>query len=185
MQIRSALPEDSQAIAEYLLMAMKDIAYLFIGQQDYKKAKDFLYHFVKSEDNQYSYQNCLVVEDGGDIIAAVNLYDGGKLHELREPIISYVQTHFNEHFNPEDETQAGEYYIDTLAVNPKYQGQGIGTKLLQFLIIEYTVKQNHTLGLLVDKDNPSAKKLYLKLGFKPVGNKTLVGKPMEHLQIKG
>jgi len=56
---------------------------------------------------------------------------------------------------------------------------------LQFLIDEYVYKSNETLGLLVDKDNPAAKKLYLKLGFEFVGNKTFAGKQMEHLQLKG
>jgi ribosomal protein S18 acetylase RimI-like enzyme len=56
--------------------------------------------------------------------------------------------------------------------------------MFQFLIDEYVHKRDKTLGLLVDKDNPDAKKLYLKLGFEIVGEKTLVGKNMEHLQFK-
>jgi len=59
----------------------------------------------------------------------------------------------------------------------------LGTKLLQFLIQEYVEKQGLTLGLLVDNDNPNAKRLYEKIGFRVVGEKTLVGHAMEHLQI--
>ena len=33
-------------------------------------------------------------------------------------------------------------------------------------------------------ENVNAKRLYLKMGFKNVGHKMLVGKNMEHLQIK-
>jgi ribosomal protein S18 acetylase RimI-like enzyme len=71
-----------------------------------------------------------------------------------------------------------------MAVSPHQQGKGIGSKLFDFLIGEYVYKQNETLGLLVDKDNPNAKKLYLKLGFEVVSEKTLAGKEMEHLQFK-
>lgn len=184
MTIRKATIKDSKDIATYLLLAMEDIVYKFIGEQNYDKAKEFLLHFIEKENNQYSYRNCFIVEDDNKIVAAVNIYDGAKLHLLREPIAQYVRTHYNKNFNPEDETQKGEIYIDTLGVDPECQGKGIGSKLLQFLIDEYVTKKQKTLGLLVDEGNPNAKKLYLKLGFKPVGVKTLVGKRLEHLQIK-
>lgn len=184
MFIRKASIEDSQQIAELLLMAMEDIIYKFIGKKDRQEATRFLFHFVRSKDNQYSYQNCLVAENNGEIIAAVNSYDGGKLRELREPIIAYLKANHGMEQIPNDETQAGEYYIDTLAVDPKFRGAGIGTKILQCLIGEYVVNQKHTLGLLVEKDNVPAKKLYLKLGFKEVGTKILVGLYLDHLQIK-
>jgi ribosomal protein S18 acetylase RimI-like enzyme len=64
------------------------------------------------------------------------------------------------------------------------QGQGLGSKMFAFLIDEYVYKRNKTLGLLVDKENPNAKKLYLKLGFTVVGEKILAKKSLEHLQFK-
>jgi ribosomal protein S18 acetylase RimI-like enzyme len=183
MIIRKAKISDSEFIAPILLLAMEDIIYKFIKKEDYASAKDFLQHFIGKENNQYSYQNCFVATENNEIIGAVNLYNGSELEALRLPIIEYVRKHFNPDFAPEFETQAGEFYIDSLGVNPKYQGKGIGSKILQFLIDEYVTKNNQTLGLLVEEDNPNAKKLYLKLGFKSVGEKTLVGKKLEHLQI--
>lgn len=184
MIIKKATLKDSESIASHLLLAMEDIVYEFIGEKDNKKAKDFLLYFVERENNQYSYENCWVVEENNEIIAAVNIYDGAKLSELRKPIAEYIKTQLGNNFNPEDETQSGEYYIDTLGVNPKQQGKGIGSKILRFLIDLYVIQNQQTLGLLVDEENPSAKKLYLKLGFKSVGKKKLLGKKMEHLQIK-
>jgi len=69
-------------------------------------------------------------------------------------------------------------------VDPKFRGKGIGTKILQYLIDEYVISQKRTLGLLVEKDNVMARNLYLKLGFKEMGTKILVGKHLDHLQIK-
>ena len=183
--VRKATLNDSEIIATHLLLAMDEIVYKFIGEEDPEKAKEFMLHFVKKDNNQYSYQNCWVVEDNMKVVAAVNLYNGALLSELREPVIEYVRSKFNKDFNPEDETQAGEYYIDSLGVNPNQQSKGIGTKLLQFVIDEYVNKHSQTLGLLVDETNPNAKRLYLKLGFKSAGRKVLFGKNMEHLQIKG
>ncbi len=185
MIIRKATLKDAQCIATLLLLAMEDIVYKFINETNYNKANTFLLHFIQKENNQYSYQNCFVVEEKNQIIAAVNLYNGAKLHKLRAPIIKHIQTHLNINFNPEDETQSGEFYIDSLGVAHNQQGKGIGSKLLLFLIDQYVIQNKETLGLLVDEENPEAKKLYLKLGFKTVGKKVLVGKRMEHLQIKG
>jgi len=55
--------------------------------------------------------------------------------------------------------------------------------LLQLVIQEKVISEGQTLGLLVDKRNPSAKKLYLRLGFKPVGEKTVLGLSLVHLQM--
>ena len=185
MLIRKATIEDSYQIAQYLLMAMEDIVYEFIKKKDYNEAFNFLYHFVKLKNNQYSYQNCVVAEDDGEIIAAVNIYDGAKLEELRSPIIAYLQENFGLDYMPESETESGEYYIDTIAVSPRFRRKNIGTKLLQYLINKYVINQKLTLGLLVEEDNLVAKNLYLKLGFKKVAEKSLVGNILNHLQIKG
>ncbi len=182
MKIRKANLEDSESIVPYLLLAMEDIAYEFIGEKSYEKATRFLYAMVSQKGNQYSYENCWIVENEDGIVGTACVYDGGKLHKLRIPIANYIQEHFGKDFNPEDETQPGEIYIDCVGINSNQQGKGIGSQLFEFLIDEYVVKQKKTLGLLVDYDNPKAEKLYLKLGFKIVGEKTLVGKTLKHMQ---
>lgn len=141
-------------------------------------------YFVERDNNQYSWQNCWVAEDDSGVVAAVNLYNGTQLIELRQPVIDYIISKHNKDFNHEDETQAGEYYIDCLAVEPGQHGKGIGKKLLQFVIDEYVNRGNQTLGLLVDEENPNAKRLYLKLGFESAGKKYIFGKHMEHLQLR-
>ncbi|SHG29415.1 GNAT family N-acetyltransferase [Flavobacterium defluvii] len=183
MIIRKAKISDSKQIAPILLLAMEDLIYKFISKKDYAAAKDLLEYFVSKKDNQYSYQNCFVAEENNEIIGAVNVYNGSDIESLRQPIVEYVRKNYNPEFDPEFETRGGEFYIDSLGVNPNQQGKGIGSKLLLFLIDEYVHKNKETLGLLVEEDNPLAKNLYLKLGFKVVGVKTLVGKKLDHLQI--
>ncbi|NGF76178.1 GNAT family N-acetyltransferase [Fluviicola sp. SGL-29] len=185
MIIRKATKTDSPSIARYLLLAMEEIVFEFIGENNPEKALTFMHFLVTAENNQYSYQNCWVVEEDGSVVAAVTVYDGGQLEELRAPVAQYVREEYKQPFNPEHETQSGEFYIDSFGVDPGQQGKGIGSAMLQFLIDEYVHKNGQILGLLVDKENPGAKKLYLKLGFRVVGEKTLVGKQMEHLQVMG
>lgn len=183
MEIRKAQPEDASIIARLILLAMEEIAYHFIGEKSQEKALYFLEGLVKEEGNQYSYENCWVLTNDEDIVATACIYEGAKLHELRKPVGDKIKSLFGKDFNPEDETQAGEFYIDCVGVNPKMQGMGLGSKMFNFLIKEYVANKGLTLGLLVEKDNPLAKKLYLKLGFEVVGEKALAGKNLEHMQL--
>ncbi len=184
MQVRKAVIKDSEPIAFLLMLATGEVIYRFIGERNFEKAQDFLVRFVKSENNQYSFQNCYVIEDEGEIVGALLGYDGEKLHELRKPVLGYIHQFFDANLKVEDETQGGEYYIDSVGVLPTHQGKGLGAKLIQFVIDEQVLKNGQTLGLLVDKANPAAKRLYQKLGFESVGEKMLMGMSLEHLQLK-
>ncbi len=183
MNIRKAKLEDAEAIAPLLMLASGDVIYKFIGEEQYEKGKAFLLHFVSSEENQYSFQNCYVVLDGGQVVAAALVYDGARLEELRRPVLDYVHQHYDANLKVEDETQAGEFYIDSLGVALSHQGKGLGSKMLGYLIEEIVYKQSQTLGLLVDKTNYRAKKLYKRLGFAFVEDRELLGFSMEHLQV--
>ncbi|MGS2739692.1 GNAT family N-acetyltransferase [Sinomicrobium sp. M5D2P17] len=182
MVIRKGKKEDSEVIAAYIMLAMEDITYNIIGERNAEKATGFLENLAGRKGNQYSYENCWIAEDAGEITGAAIVYDGALLDVLQKPVADEVKLRFGRDLTMEKETQPGEFYIDCIGVNPAMQGKGIGSGILEFLIAEYVLKQGQVLGLLVDKDNPKAKKLYLKMGFAVVGEKTLSGKRMEHLQ---
>src|SRR5690606_27895205 len=112
--------------------------------------------------NQYSYENCWVAESENGIIAAAIVYNGADLEKLRRPVAQKIKESFNKSFSPEDETQAGEYYIDCVGAHPNEQGKENGAEVVKSLVDEYLAKNNQTLKLLVDKDKPNAKKLDLK-----------------------
>ncbi len=183
MIIRKPKIEDSTEIATLFMLAMDELIFDFIGENSVEKAMHFLESLVRTEANQYSYENCWVVDIGDEVIAMANVYDGSELHRLRKPVTKKIASMFTKEFNPEDETQSGEIYIDSLAVHSDWQGKGIGSKMLNFLINQYVGKLDKTLGLLVDMDNVDAKKLYMRMGFEKIGEKQLSGKKMEHLQI--
>ena len=184
MLIRKATPEDSESIALLFMMVMDNMVYRFIGKKDVKEGNKFFIRFIQQNDNQYSYQNCYVAIDGDEVVGVINIYDGELLDELRQPILNYIHQHNNPEFSIEDETQSGEFYIDVIAVKPSCQGEGIGGQLLEHAIQKFCIEHFKVLGLLVEKNNPNAKKLYLKYGFEKVGEKTLSNHDMEHLQLK-
>jgi ribosomal protein S18 acetylase RimI-like enzyme len=183
MRIRDATKADCESVASCLLLAMEELFYSFTGRKSYQVVKDLMLHFVMAENNQYSYHNCLVAESEGKVIGAISFYDGEELEKLRQPVIDYIRANFNPTFTPENETQEGEIYIDSLGVLPGWQGNGIATRLLSKLIDEQVEKRGKTLGLIVEAGNENARNLYMKLGFTWVGIKSFAGKQFEHLQI--
>ncbi|MBB1285011.1 GNAT family N-acetyltransferase [Flavisolibacter sp. BT320] len=182
--IRRATQADSEAMASCLLLAMEEIVFAFIGEKTKAKAAAFMNYFTLRENNQYSFQNGWVVEENGKVVAAANVYNGADLHRLRQPVLDYIRSQYHRNLLPEDETIAGEFYLDTLGVLPEHRDKGIGSCLLQSLLEEYVYRQQQTLGLLVEESNPAALRLYLRIGFVPAGEKMLLGKKMHHLQVK-
>ena len=86
MTIRTAEKQEALQIAELMNLAMLEITYQFIGEENTTKANEFLAHFVAQENNQYSYENIYVAVEEEIILGQISLYDGAKLHELRQPI---------------------------------------------------------------------------------------------------
>ena len=84
----------------------------------------------------------------------------------------------------EDGTGPGELYIDSIAVFEGCRGKGVATALLNAAIDKAKKMDIPAVGLLVDKGNPKAEKLYGRIGFKYVGENTWGGHPMKHLQYQ-
>ena len=120
--------------------------------------------------------------DADRVVGISVSYDGGLLHELRRAFIEAAKEHIGkDHTGMDDETQAGELYLDSLAVLPEYRRQGIAQRLL------LTTKERASrmglpcVGLLVDKDNPVGEALYASVGFQYVNDNQWGGHPMKHL----
>ncbi len=182
MIIKPATVQDSAAIAECLLLAMENIVKVFLATDDAGAARRFMSYFTALPGNQYSFENCQVAVIDGKVVGAINVYDGAMLDELRKPVVDFIRQNHNPTFAPEDETGAGEYYIDTLGVLPEYRNQGIASALIMALVEHYVHRNRQALGLLVAPYNEKAKRLYLNLRFEPIGTKTLMGETLEHLQ---
>lgn len=181
MLIRPAQKEDSEFVAPLIVQAMNDLAMKFTKSSDLEKSIPVFEYFFQQRRNQYSYENTLVCEENGEIIGSVTGYDGGKLNELRTPFLDHLSEKFGFEQMPEDETEPGEFYLDTISVSIHHQGKGIGKKLIEAMIHHAKQKGFEKVGLLVDVENPSAKKLYERIGFKVLKTKNLMGGQYEHL----
>lgn len=178
--IRPALPEDASAVAPLLVLAMDHIAGIFAKSENYEDAIPFFHDFFKADDNQYSYVNTLVFEDETGVVGSVTGYDGARLHELRKLVLDRLHES-DPDFSPEDETEAGEFYIDCVNVHPKHQGKGIGKKLILAFCEKAASLGFQRVGLIVDQINPQAKRLYENLGFEVAGEKDFLGHRYFHM----
>lgn len=133
------------------------------------------------ETSQYSYRNALIAEVDGSPAGVIVAYDGARLEELRAETIRIVSKYKPDFAVSEDETESGEYYIDTLCVIPKYRKMGIATKLITTIREQVFAEGQRKLGLIVDIDNPTAERLYTSLGFRRVGMRIFAGHKMWHL----
>ncbi len=139
---------------------------------------------VEQEDSQYSYRNTLVAMDENRLVGIAVSYDGGRLHELRQAFIQAAKEYIGmDHSGMGDETQAGELYLDSLAVLPAYRRQGIARRLLKSTKERADRMGLPYVGLLVDKGNPSGEALYASVGFRYVNDSCWGGHPMKHLVL--
>ena len=186
--IRKGKPGDASRIASLIIMAMTEECCLyFCGEKhtidDFHEAMTTL---ALRTDSQYSYLNTLcAVNEKDNIVGVCTSYDGALLHQLRKAFIDTAWERWGmDHSNMPDETQAGELYIDSLAVDPEYRGMGIAKQLLEATIQKSREMNLPATGLLVDTGNPRAELLYHKVGFRVVDTNTWGGHPMKHMTIE-
>jgi ribosomal protein S18 acetylase RimI-like enzyme len=174
--IRPATIEDRTTIAQVVAMALG-------GDPATHPLYPVFWELAGYESAQYSYRNALIAELNGKPVGAIVGYDGARLHELRKPIFPLIQKHLGKTIEIEDETQAGEFYLDSVAVFPSYQGLGIGRMLIEAMRDKAFSEGHERFGLIVDVDNPRAEALYHSIGFKRINPTTFLGHKMWHLQI--
>ena len=184
--INHAVRSHAADVAKLIMMAMTDDCCLHFcgegyGLDDFLKMMTLL---VEREDSQYSYKNTLVAMDGEKVVGIAVSYDGGKLHALRQTFIQAAKHYIGkDHSCMDDETQAGELYLDSLAVLPAYRRQGIAQRLLLATKQKANAIGLPCVGLLVDKGNPAGEALYASAGFRYANDSQWGGHPMKHLVL--
>lgn len=183
IKIRQATPEDAPLIALGLVHA--------IGEAHCKKmagskhsveyVKSLFEQMARRDDTQYSYLNTrIAVDENGTSLGVCVSYDGGRLQELRKPFLDIAIPCLDLKLPIEDETDASEFYLDTLYVLPEARKRGVGRALINDAAGRAALTRK-PLGLLVDPDNLPAQRLYFASGFHKIAPRPFFGIPMLHL----
>ena len=178
IEIREATKNQAAEIASLIMMAMTDDCCLYFcgdgyGLEDFRQMMTTL---VEREDSQYSYKNTLVALDASKVVGISVSYNGGRLHEPKKHI-------GKDHSGMDDETQAGELYLDSLAVLPEYRCRGIAKLLIRATKERANSMGLPCVGLLVDKGNTTGEALYSSVGFRYMNDNQWGGHPMKHLTL--
>ncbi len=142
---------------------------------------DIIAEIARLEISQYSYRNALIAEINNTPAGAVIAYDGARLDELRTQTLRIIHRYNPDFAFTEDETEAGEYYLDSLCVLPQYRKMSVATRLINALCEKVFSEGHNRVGLIVDFDNPNAERLYTSLGFKRIKTRNFLGHQMWHL----
>ena len=177
------MPDDAEFLAQVVVMAIRDdeMVKRNCGGDNYLKV---LTEVCAATATQYSFQNTLVAETvSGKLAGAIVGYDGGQLEPLRKATWDIISNHTG--FVPEiaDETNAGEFYLDSLGVKPEFRGMGIAQKLIDAMCKKAFALGHTNVGLIVDVENPKAEELYSRIGFRRVGERMFFTHKMYHLQM--
>ena len=163
--IKNAQKQDAKICIKLLNLAMEDIAYKLSGYDDPVKSDEILEKFFKSETNRLSYKNVYVYKRDDVIIAAMCAYFGGDAWQLDSEISQHLKA-LGKNAQIEKECFDDEFYIDSIAVDEKFRGQGLAKELILHSFARAKELGHKKVSLIVDINKPKVRKFYESLGFK-------------------
>ena len=177
--IRKAHKDEASQIAELFLLAWPVETIMEYNGITYEQLHGAITDIAASEETTYSYANTFVAEIEGKIAGAICAYDGADYQRFKQPIIDILGQESG--FAKLMETEAGEFYLDSVGVLEEYRGRGIASRLIAAQIDHAKSLGHKVAGLLVDK--PKAEALYTRLGFRHIDNKNFFDHAMKHMVI--
>mgnify|MGYP003290955414 CR=1 FL=1 len=179
MIIRKAKQEEAAQIAELFLLAWPVDEIASSSGITAEQLRESVTGFSESRDTIYSYENTYVAEIDNKIVGAICGYDGADYLKLKQPIVEMLGN--DSAFAELKETEAGEYYLDSVGVLPEYRGRGIASRLFEAQCERAASLGHKVAGLIVDVDKPQAEALYARLGFVYLDDKDFFGHAMKHM----
>ena len=180
--IRNARKEEASQIAELFMLAWPVESILESNGITYEQLHESISMIAASEKTIYSYENTFVADIDGKIVGAMCAYDGADYQRLKQPVVDIIGK--DSGFAHLMETEAGEFYLDSVGVLTEYRGRGIASRLFEAQCRRAASLGHEISGLIVDEDKPEAEALYSRLGFVYMDDKDFFGHKMKHMVKK-
>jgi ribosomal protein S18 acetylase RimI-like enzyme len=177
--IRRARKEEAAQIAELFMLAWPVEEIMKSNGLTYEQLHESMIAIATTEETIYSYENTIVAEVDGMVVGAMCAYDGADYQRLKQPIVDILGA--DSGFAQLKETEAGEFYLDSVGVFPEYRGRGIASCLFEAQCERAASLGHKVAGLIVDVDKPQAEALYARLGFTYLDDKDFFGHTMKHM----
>lgn len=155
--IRKARKDDAEYVAKTVLTALD----MDMSDLEWVKAS------CADPQSMYSWNKSLIAEADGKPIGCIISYSGDNYKAMRE----YTWSRLWKDIDPDKikdtaiETYPGEYYLDSLAIEPEYRGKGIGKQLMIAAIEHGKQLGFNRFALIVAVEKPRLKDYYASLGF--------------------
>jgi ribosomal protein S18 acetylase RimI-like enzyme len=176
IQVRSAVADDADAGTKLIYMTMGSMADYLLGGDDGIAAKSVISRLFRRQNNRYSHQYTHLAIIDGEVAGLLLSYSGTVLKSLNFPM---VKSMFAVNELPETfrffyrslplmnikEVTADEYFINNVAVFPKFQGHGVGKFLMSLAKKRAKESGLNKCALTVDIENRRAVGLYHHLGY--------------------
>ncbi|WP_125606866.1 GNAT family N-acetyltransferase [Lapidilactobacillus bayanensis] len=184
--IRPAKKTDAEQFVPILMQILNDMELDVITEIGNEKIQALLAAAFEDPYYRYGYQQTLVyVNDQTDQVQGICVgYPAAAeatIDDTLRPYLKLVGIPEETQLFTDVETKPGEWYLDSLAVAPDAQKQGIGGQLLDYLPNYLRAKGEHTISLNVDFGNAKAKHLYVHHGFISDGELMIGSHRYEHL----
>lgn len=179
MIIRPATKEEASCIAELFMLAWPVEEILESNGISYRQLHEAMTAIAAQPATIYSYENTIVAEVEGRVVGAMCAYDGADYVRFKQPVVDMLGP--DSGFAQLKETEAGEFYLDSVGVLPEFRGRGIASAIFQAQFARAASLGHTQAGLIVDVDKPEAEALYRRIGFIHLNDKDFFGHPMKHM----
>lgn len=125
----------------------------------------YLLPMCEQENTLYSWKHTRLLNVDGQQAGGLIAYDGAWHEEGRRN--TWIVNGRLLSSGEEEETQAGEYYLDSLALLPAFRGQGLWRALFDDAVETARRLGFHQVALICDEDFPKLGLMYADYGFVP------------------
>lgn len=180
ISITQATKDDAPFIAPLIVSAIGDIANRLTAQNEHAEVIQTLCTLITNTNNRHSFEHTFVARDGEKIVGIAVLYDGKTGRLLDRQLEQWLHAQGRD-VTIDVEAHDDEFYIDTVSVDEAAQGQGVGTKLLQFAEREAQRRGFSKISLNVEVEKVRARQLYERLGYVTTEHWRIIDEPFHHM----
>jgi ribosomal protein S18 acetylase RimI-like enzyme len=175
---RPAVIEDADVLAELVNYAGEGLPlYLWTTlAEPGEDAWDVGRRRAAREDGSFSYRNAVVIERAGQCAGALIGYE---IPDAPEPIPQDMPAMFVP-LQELENLAPGTWYVNVLAVRPRFRRAGLGTELLEMAQRTAEALDKRGLSVIVSDANTGARRLYERCGYRERAGRPMVKQAWEN-----
>jgi len=168
---RTGRREDCLKLAEFIYIASDGVVeFLFRDFIPGRSPQQIVAHNIDKDTGHYTYKNTVVAENGRNVVG-VSFFYPSRYHVISNEMRQFFPEDRLEHLKHVLSGRVeNSLYIDTLCVDEKFRGNGIGGKLISMTKKKAAEEGSNALSLIALADNTNAHRLYYRCGFEIVSN---------------